>query len=434
MSKTNRHSYKQQKLPKPADDDVEKFLPKQSKSLRPNTTKASESTQIPSLKQQDSMSTVDMTKMLKQYNPDDYLREDLLLERNDELAPESRWYIPQAIIASLLFGAAGLLRKYLAGSTFLANCIVSATFVTFGVVYLIVSAIIARSTRKEFRFPWQTPSFTQFHGASIFRTDLWLLGQIGIGGFLQYIGVQAQIILYNSSGNLSGVITSLNTIFIAVAAYFLFNERHSWIKMISILLLMLSIPFTLLFSNQAGVQPRLQVASSALSTTAFQNQLIMSCAGLVASLCFAIYLLLFKHISNKQPNSISVVFTQLLFGGVLGCIITAVIQGMIKPVSLSTVAAQDVGVSMVIGILTSIAVILSSLSVAKGHSSATNAIINCSLVIVVLFNATALHQGLTIFQIIGICLAGLGASILAADKTVRECLHIDKPAEEYEEE
>lgn len=74
-------------------------------------------------------------------------------------------------------------------------------------------------------------------------TDKQLLFWMMFGGFLEYIGAQAQAISFNGAlsagmnGGIVGALVSLNTVFVLIAAYFLFNETLGKIKFIAMAIL-----------------------------------------------------------------------------------------------------------------------------------------------------------------------------------------------------
>jgi drug/metabolite transporter (DMT)-like permease len=74
-------------------------------------------------------------------------------------------------------------------------------------------------------------------------TDKQLLAWMLFGGFLEYLGAQAQSISYSGAlaagmnGGIVGALIALNTVFVLIAAYFMFNETLGRIKFLAMIIL-----------------------------------------------------------------------------------------------------------------------------------------------------------------------------------------------------
>ena len=84
-------------------------------------------------------------------------------------------------------------------------------------------------------------------------TDKTLLLWIFVGGFLEFLGAQASTVAFNytlsagMNGGIVGALIALNTVFVMVAAYFMFNENFSKVKFMCMLLLMGSVVLVSMF-------------------------------------------------------------------------------------------------------------------------------------------------------------------------------------------
>ncbi len=138
--------------------------------------------------------------------------------------------------------------------------------------------------------------------------DKTLLFWIIIGGILEYLGAQSATIAFNSTlsagmnGGIVGAIIALNTVFVMIAAYFMFNESFSPIKLLSILALITSVVLVTLFppenitsSNDMLVQSVGGVNNNITDSSfiprltddeLFFHRIVMIVGGLIASCSF----------------------------------------------------------------------------------------------------------------------------------------------------
>jgi drug/metabolite transporter (DMT)-like permease len=138
---------------------------------------------------------------------------------------------------------------------------------------------------------------------------------------LEFLGAQGSVISFNAAitanlnGGICGAIIALNTVFVFIAAYFMFNEAINKVKFLSMCLLIASVilvsffrPEAALTANdmydmmaEAGVPTgetiiKIDNNYDKLEETLKYHQMVIIIGGLVASACFGSQLLVFKHI------------------------------------------------------------------------------------------------------------------------------------------
>jgi drug/metabolite transporter (DMT)-like permease len=141
-------------------------------------------------------------------------------------------------------------------------------------------------------------------------TNTPLLIWIIIGGALEYLGAQAATIAFNSTlsagmnGGIVGALIACNTVFVMAAAYFLFKESFSLIKLLCVICLMSSVVLVTLFPPDNIFQDDFLIQSAGVGgvnknmtdSSAFIpritqddvlfHQIAMVVGGLVASVAF----------------------------------------------------------------------------------------------------------------------------------------------------
>lgn len=128
-------------------------------------------------------------------------------------------------------------------------------FLAIAIFHFIVSAIKKKAKGEKYLFPWQTKGDSAF--GEVVMTDKTLLFWIAIGGALEYLGAQSSTIAFNATlsagmnGGIVGALIALNTVFVMIAAYFMFGESFSSIKFISILALLCSVILVTLFPPES---------------------------------------------------------------------------------------------------------------------------------------------------------------------------------------
>ena len=85
-------------------------------------------------------------------------------------------------------------------------------------------------------------------------TDKAILFYVFIGGGLEFVGALASVISFNGAlsagmnGGICGALIAMNTVFILIAAYFLFKESLNKVKLVSIGCLITSVILVSLFT------------------------------------------------------------------------------------------------------------------------------------------------------------------------------------------
>jgi multidrug transporter EmrE-like cation transporter len=182
-------------------------------------------------------------------------------------------YLVYSILGCLSFATSGILRKYQGNKLFMANSIICVSFMLMAVFHFIYEAIKKRSKGEKYLFPWQFKGNTNF--GEVVMTDKPLLFQIILGGFLEYVGAQAQVVSFNGAisagmnGGLSPAVTACNTVFVLVTAYFMFGERITKIGFLAILCLLASVILVALFTPDI---PNLLEMTSESETTKIANK------------------------------------------------------------------------------------------------------------------------------------------------------------------
>lgn len=121
----------------------------------------------------------------------------------------------------------------------------------------------------------------------------------------------------------------MNTVFIMIAAYFMFGEALNKIKFLSIACLVSSVVLVSLFTPDS-IQEAIQSVPSGSATSALDHaindvssdfhylQTVMIVSGLIASVCFGSQLLVFKVIMRHTKDTFAIGFGFLFWCGLLG--------------------------------------------------------------------------------------------------------------------
>lgn len=165
--------------------------------------------------------------------------------------PDPR-YLVYAFSGCVCFASGGILRKYQGSNVFVANSMITISFLIIALIHFLIQFIKQKAKGEKYHLPWQTKAHTEF--GEVVLTDKAILFYIFIGGGLEFVGAQASVISFNGAlsaglnGGICGAIIALNTVFILVAAYFLFKESLNKVKLISICCLVTSVILVSLFT------------------------------------------------------------------------------------------------------------------------------------------------------------------------------------------
>lgn len=285
--------------------------------------------------------------------------------------------------------------------------------------------------------PWQTKAQTEF--GEVVLNDKAIMFYIFIGGGLEFIGAQASVISFNGAlsagfnGGICGAIIALNTVFILIAAYFLFNESLNKVKLISICCLVTSVILVSLFTPSYSdvIQAMPSVAGTGVDNTISQAltekdrqfyESLMVAGGLVASLCFGSQLLVFKTIMKFSKDTFAIGFGFLFSCGLLG-LITLGVEFMRSPHDIENLPLSDIVGPIAVGTCTALGIVLANIGAGLGIAGISNSIIHTSLVIVTVFNYFVFNQLLTLEQVIGVLLTMLGGVLVAFDDKISDILN-----------
>lgn len=161
-------------------------------------------------------------------------------------------YLFYALAGCVSFSLSGILRKYQGSNVFFANSIMTIAFMVVAIVHFLHQAIKKRAAGEKYLFPWQYKGNTSF--GEVIMTDKPLLFKIIFGGFLEFVGAQAQVISYDGAisggmnGGLCAAIVACNTVFVLILAYFMFGEKITKISFVAILFLIVSAVLVGLFT------------------------------------------------------------------------------------------------------------------------------------------------------------------------------------------
>jgi drug/metabolite transporter (DMT)-like permease len=136
------------------------------------------------------------------------------------------------------------------------------------------------------------------------------------------------------NGGIVASIISLNTGFVIVMAYFMFNESFGKVQYIAVILLVTSVVLVTLFPPEnitsrddviipgaSGADGNIKIRNNDMSEDEmFFNKVLLIGGGLVASVSLGSQLLIFKLISFETKDTFGIGFGFLFTCGILGLI------------------------------------------------------------------------------------------------------------------
>ena len=293
-------------------------------------------------------------------------------------------------------------------------------------------------------FPWQIRGNT--HYGEVVTTDRYLLIWIIIGGALEFVGAQASVISFNGAlaagynGGIVGAIIALNSVYVLSAAYCMFGESITLMKLIAIASLITSVVLVSMFPPDEIMELYLEFAGTGTSDTLiktiqeieskhFYNQMLMIIGGLVASFCFGSQLLVFKHVTKYTKDITGVGFGFLFTCGLIG-VASLAFEFMKSPHVVKELPLSEIIGPFLIGAFSSLAIVLANIAAGIGIAGISNSIIHCSLVIVTVFNYFIFRQPISSMQVIGVFLTVLGGILLAFDNQCKSCIQRKRESED----
>jgi drug/metabolite transporter (DMT)-like permease len=210
-------------------------------------------------------------------------------------------YLLYAILGCVFFASGGILRVYQGSDVFIANSIITLSFLVTALTHFFISALKKKARGEKYLFPWQIKGDTVY--GEIIVTDKQLLIWMIVGGTLEFVGGQAMAVSYNGAlsagmnGGMCGAIIAMNTVFVLICAFFLFNERLNKTKFLAMAMLITAVIMVSLFMpddliinmpevSGRGTDDIITKNLPKLENELFFNQLLLIIGGLVASLSF----------------------------------------------------------------------------------------------------------------------------------------------------
>lgn len=351
-----------------------------------------------------------------------------------------------ALAGCIFFASGGVIRKFQGQNVFLANAMITISFLLTGLIYFIISAIKAKTRKiddngspkdaalkRKYLFPWQTLEETRF--GLVINTNKRMFVWVFIGGALEYLGAQASTIAFNGAlaagmnGGIVGALVAMNTVFVMIMAYFMFKESFGKIKLLSVLLLVSSVVLVTLFPPEnitskddmlitgASGAGHISITNRLTEDEFFFNKILMIGGGLFASVSFGSQLLVFKHISFSTKDTFGIGFGFLFSCGILG-LISLVIQSVRDFETILEHPLIDMVGPLAIGLFTALGIVLANIGAGIGIAGISNSIIQSSIVIVATFNYFIFNQPLSLLQVLGIVLTFFGCILLAFEDKI----------------
>ena len=162
-------------------------------------------------------------------------------------------YIWVAVLASLCFTIAALIRRFHSDHTFFTNTIITITFLICYIIYLVGKGILTSWDKEYMTFPWYIESLAS-PGQESFSKKVFFL--LIMGGILQFSWNNTLVYAFNRAIQAdlnTGICMSLyscNSLLIAIASYFMFQEHMHVSQIIGILLMLGSVTLVSLYSHR----------------------------------------------------------------------------------------------------------------------------------------------------------------------------------------
>eukprot|EP00347_Sterkiella_histriomuscorum_P007400 403349068 len=213
-----------------------------------------------------------------------------------------------------------------------------------------------------------------------------------------------------------GAMVSTNTVYVLLFSFLIFHEKISPIQLAGVCLMVVSVGIVSLFKTNheefKGMQQELSIEGNGVHEDQTNHLFITIMGGLFSSVMFGSQILLFKFLLRYTKEVFSVAFAFLLFASMYGVGSMMHIIGYSKNIFQEHTLVQYI-CTIFTGITLSSAIILQNVTCNYGQVGISNAIMNCQVIIVTLFNFLVQGQPLNLAQGFGIVLSVIGGILIS---------------------
>ena len=209
---------------------------------------------------------------------------------------------------------------------------------------------------------------------------------------------------HNINAGVAGVLMPLNSIFVGVISFCLFNEKLQVSHMIGMLIVISGATLIALFPAKSD-------SPSALDAITSYDVLAVLFYGFLATCCLSGEIVLSKTLAKRGVNGKYIGLNLLLVAGLLGtlCLIVSTVSGN----GFYEVGVNGTGILMLGGLTGVIAITLLQYSISIGYTGTVSSIFNTNGAIFTTMCYFFLDQALSMLKVVGLTVTIAGAVFLS---------------------